>query len=156
MREASCSYAECAAEKLRQDDRYCRHVSVFIKTSPHAASESYYSNMGSAWLRIASNDSRDIIATAVRVLESIWQEGLYYLKGGVMLGDFSTGAMAQLDLFDGGSPWRNSGQLMDTLDKLNPEERGRIWFAGQDIAKPWQIKREMLSPAYTTRLADIP
>ncbi|MBF1995177.1 translesion error-prone DNA polymerase V subunit UmuC [Serratia symbiotica] len=156
MREAICSYAECAAEKLRQDDRYCRHVSVFIKTSPHAASESYYSNMGSARLRIPSNDSRDIIATAVRVLESIWQEGRYYLKGGVMLGDFSTGAMAQLDLFDGGSPWRNSGQLMDTLDKLNREERGRIWFAGQGIAKPWQMKREMLSPAYTTRLADIP
>lgn len=73
-----------------------------------------------------------------------------------MLGDFSTGAMAQLDLFNGGSPWRNSGQLMDTLDKLNREERGRIWFAGQGIAKPWQMKREMLSPAYTTRLADIP
>ncbi|NIG98306.1 MAG: hypothetical protein G5701_03830 [Serratia symbiotica] len=65
--------------------------------------------MGSARLRIPSNDSRDIIATAVRVLESIWQEGQYCLKGGVMLGDFSTGAMAQFDLFDGGSPWRNSG-----------------------------------------------
>ncbi|NIG98307.1 MAG: DUF4113 domain-containing protein [Serratia symbiotica] len=42
------------------------------------------------------------------------------------------------------------------MDKLNREERGRIWFAGQGIAKPWQMKREMLSPSYTTRLADIP
>lgn len=72
MREAICSYAERAAEKLRQDDRYCRHVSVFIKTSPHAVSESYYSNMGSARLQIPSNDSRDIIATTVWVLERIW------------------------------------------------------------------------------------
>lgn len=31
MREAICSYAERAAEKLRQEKRYCRNVSVFIK-----------------------------------------------------------------------------------------------------------------------------
>ncbi len=105
---------------------------------------------------IPSNDIRDIIDTVVRVLESIWQEGRYYLKGGVILGDFSASAMAQIDLFDGGSQWCNSGQLMDTLDKLNREERRRIWFAGQSITKPWQMKREMLSPAYTTRLAGIP
>ncbi|MGB8667865.1 MAG: DUF4113 domain-containing protein, partial [Serratia inhibens] len=38
---------------------------------------------------------------------------------------------------------------------LNREGRGRIWFAGQGIAKPWQMKREMLSPAYTTKFKDI-
>jgi len=156
MREAICSYAERAAEKLRQDERYCRNVSVFIKTSPHSAGEGYYSNVGTARLRTPSNDSRDIIAMAVCALESIWQEGRRYLKGGVMLGDFSAGAMAQIDLFDDCPPRRNSGQLMATLDKLNREGRGRVWFAGQGIVKPWQMKRDMLSPAYTTRLADIP
>lgn len=66
MREAICSYAERAAEKLRQEKRYCRNVSVFIKTSPHSAGEGYYSNMGTARLQTPSNDSRDIIAMAVR------------------------------------------------------------------------------------------
>lgn len=156
MREAICSYAERAAEKLRQEKRYCRNVSVFIKTSPHSAGEGYYSNMGTARLQTPSNDSRDIIAMAVRALESIWQEGRRYLKGGVMLGDFSAAAMAQIDLFDDCPPRRNSERLMATLDRLNQEGRGRVWFAGQGIVKPWQMKREMLSPAYTTRLADIP
>ncbi|WP_346828461.1 translesion error-prone DNA polymerase V subunit UmuC [Serratia inhibens] len=155
MREAICSYAERAAEKLRQDERYCRSVSVFIKTSPHSAGEGYYSNLGTARLQTPSNDSRDIIAMAVRALESIWREGHRYLKGGVILGDFSAGTMAQIDLFDDCPPRRNSGQLMATLDKLNREGRGRIWFAGQGIAKPWQMKREMLSPAYTTKFSDI-
>lgn len=151
MREAICSYAECAAEKLRQDDRYCRHVSVFIKTSPHAASESYYSNMGSTRLRMPRHHRQGGVGI-----------GKHLARGPILperrrdAGDFSTGAMAQPDLFDGGSPWRNSGQLMETLDKLNWEERGSIWFAGQGIAKLWQMKREMLSPSYTTRLADIP
>lgn len=156
MREAICSYAERAAEKLRQEKRYCRNVSVFIKTSPHSAGEGYYSNMGTARLQTPSNDSRDIIAMAVRALESIWQEGRRYLKGGVMLGDFSAAAMAQIDLFDDCPPRRNSERLMATLDRLNQEGRGRVWFAGQGIVKPWQMKRDMLSPAYTTRLADIP
>jgi len=44
---------------------------------------------------------------------------------------------------------------MATLDKLNREGRGRIWFAGQGIVKPWQMKREMLSPGYTTKFSDI-
>ena len=63
--------------------------------------------------------------------------------------------MAQIDLFDDCPPRRNSERLMATLDRLNQEGAG-AWFAGQGIVKPWQMKREMLSPAYTTRLADIP
>lgn len=155
MREAICSYAERAAEKLRGEKRFCRNVSVFIKTSPHAAGEGYYSNLATTRLTMPSNDSRDIIAMAVRALDEIWREGCRYLKGGVMLGDFSESAMAQIDLFDEHPPRRNSGQLMATLDKLNQEGRGRVWFAGQGIVKPWQMKRDMLSPAYTTRYSDL-
>jgi len=39
---------------------------------------------------------------------------------------------------------------------MNAHQRGALWFAGQGIQKPWSMKREMLSPAYTTRLADLP
>ncbi|MGX5144795.1 DUF4113 domain-containing protein, partial [Enterobacter hormaechei] len=28
-------------------------------------------------------------------------------------------------------------------------------FAGQGIQQPWQMKREMLSPRYTTRFEDL-
>ncbi|PQK76852.1 umuDC operon protein [Pantoea ananatis] len=31
-----------------------------------------------------------------------------------------------------------------------------IWFGRRGIAPAWQMKREMLSPAYTTRWSDIP
>ncbi|WP_251280597.1 DUF4113 domain-containing protein, partial [Enterobacter hormaechei] len=33
--------------------------------------------------------------------------------------------------------------------------RGTLYFAGQGIQQPWQMKREMLSPRYTTRFADL-
>jgi len=44
---------------------------------------------------------------------------------------------------------------MQALDELNKKQgRGTLFFAGQGIAQEWQMKREMLSPRYTTRLTD--
>ncbi|WP_312664655.1 translesion error-prone DNA polymerase V subunit UmuC, partial [Pantoea sp. CTOTU49201] len=34
MRQAVCSYAERAAEKLRRERQYCRQIAVFVRTSP--------------------------------------------------------------------------------------------------------------------------
>ncbi|THD32324.1 DUF4113 domain-containing protein, partial [Pantoea sp. R102] len=53
-------------------------------------------------------------------------------------------------------PRRNSDQLMALMDKINAHQRGALWFAGQGIQKPWAMKRDMLSPAYTTRISDVP
>ncbi|STT53979.1 Error-prone, lesion bypass DNA polymerase V (UmuC) [Klebsiella pneumoniae] len=39
MRQAICSYAARAAEKLRGEHQYCRFVSAFVKTSPFALNE---------------------------------------------------------------------------------------------------------------------
>ena len=72
-----------------------------------------------------------------------------------MLGDFFSSGVAQLNLFDENAPRRNSAELMALVDKLNKKGRGTIWFAGQGIEQQWQMKREMLSPRYTTRFSDL-
>ncbi|EFB6639293.1 DUF4113 domain-containing protein [Escherichia coli] len=41
---------------------------------------------------------------------------------------------------------------MKVVDSINHSG----WFAGRGIAPEWQIKREMLSPAYTTRWNELP
>lgn len=46
--------------------------------------------------------------------------------------------------------------LMVLMDKLNRQGRGTLYFAGQGIQPAWQMKREMLSPRYTTRSSDLP
>lgn len=66
MRQAICSYASRAAEKLRGEHQYCRHISVFVKTSPFALNERYYGNCVSVKLLTPTQDSRDIITAAVR------------------------------------------------------------------------------------------
>lgn len=156
MRQAICSHATRAAEKLRNEHQYCRFISAFVKTSPFAHNEPYYGNSASVKLLTPTQDSRDIILAATRCLDTIWKIGCRYQKAGVMLGDFYSQGVAQLNLFDENAPRKNSQKLMDVLDRLNAEDgRGTLYFAGQGIQQKWQMKREMLSPRYTTRYADL-
>jgi len=156
MREAICYYASRAAEKLRGEHQFCKQISVFVKTSPFAEGEIYYGNLASSQLITPSQDTRDIIFAAIKCLDSVWKEGYRYQKAGVMLGDFFSQGVAQLHLFDESSPRANSAALMTLFDKVNQKGKDTLWFAGQGIERSWQMKREMLSPAWTTRLSDIP
>ncbi|HBX4649638.1 Y-family DNA polymerase [Klebsiella pneumoniae] len=156
MRQAICSYASRAAEKLRGEHQYCRFISAFVKTSPFALNEPYYGNSASVKLLTPTQDSRDIIAAATRCLDAIWKDGHRYQKAGVMLGDFYSQGVAQLNLFDDNAPRPNSEKLMEVLDHLNAKDgRGTLYFAGQGIQTAWQMKRDMLSPRYTTRFSDL-
>ncbi|AXU95498.1 translesion error-prone DNA polymerase V subunit UmuC [Erwinia persicina] len=156
MRQAVCAYAERAAAKLREDGQYCRFISVFLRTSPHAEGEVFYGNQASGTLLTPSNDTRDILRVATEALDRIWVEGHRYMKAGVMLGDFFSQGVAQMNLFDASPSPLNSEVLMGVIDRLNQSGKGKVWFAGQGIEKAWAMKREMLSPAYTTRYADLP
>lgn len=156
MREAVCNYAVRAAEKLRGERQYCRQIGVFIRTSPHAEGEIFYGNQAIIKVLTPTNDSRDIIRVATEALDRIWREGRRYMKAGVMLGDFFSQGVAQLNLFDDIQPQANSEMLMRVIDGINQSGKGKLWFAGQGIQKSWAMKREMLSPAYTTRYADLP
>ncbi|MES4784374.1 Y-family DNA polymerase [Raoultella ornithinolytica] len=156
MRQAICTYASRAAEKLRGEHQYCRFISAFVKTSPFVLNEPYYGNSASVKLLTPTQDSRDIIAAATRCLDAIWKDGHRYQKAGVMLGDFYSQGVAQLNLFDDNAPRQNSEKLMEVLDHLNAKNgRGALYFAGQGIQTAWQMKREMLSPRYTTRYSDL-
>ncbi|HCT9308219.1 Y-family DNA polymerase [Citrobacter koseri] len=156
MRHAICSYASRAAEKLRGEHQYCRFISAFVKTSPFALNEPYYGNSASVKLLTPTQDSRDIIGAATRCLDAVWKDGHRYQKAGVMLGDFFSHGVAQLNLFDDNAPRRNSDKLMKVLDHLNAKDgKGTLYFAGQGIQQQWQMKREMLSPRYTTRYEDL-
>ena len=156
MKQAVCQYAERVAEKLREERQFCRHVSVFVQSSPFALNEPYYSNVASEKLLTPTQDTRDIIATAQRALERIWRDGHRYAKAGVMLNDLSGSRIAQLNLFDEQAPRPHSEELMSVLDKINQSGIGQLWFAGRGASPEWRMKREMLSPAYTTRWKDIP
>lgn len=156
MRQAVCAFAERAAEKLRKERQYCKQIAVFVRTSPHAEGEVFYGNQANGKLLTPSNDTRDIIRVAMDALDQIWLDGHRYMKAGVMLGDFFSQGVSQLNLFDEYRPQPNSEALMRVVDGLNQSGKANLFFAGQGIEKSWAMKREMLSPSYTTKFSDFP
>ncbi len=125
MRQAVCQHAERAAEKLRGEWQFCRHIAVFVKTSPFAVNEPYYGNLASEKLLISTQDTRDIIAAAVRALDRIWVNGHRYAKAGCMLNDFTPTGLSQLNLFDEEQPRERSEKLMKVLDGINIQDLGK-------------------------------
>ncbi|ABM23932.1 translesion error-prone DNA polymerase V subunit UmuC [Shewanella xiamenensis] len=156
LREAVCEYATRATEKLRKEQQQAKVMTVFIRTSPFKDNEPQYSNSASGELLIPSCDTRDFIELANHLLKRIWKDGFRYAKAGVMLSDFYDPSMFQPGLFDDVSTRSNSQQLMSVLDTINQSGAGKVFFAGQGTKKDWSMKREHLSPAYTTRWDQLP
>ncbi len=156
LREAVCEYATRATEKLRKEQQQAKVITVFVRTSPFKDNEPQYSNSTSGELLIPSSDTRDFIELASHLLKRIWKDGFRYTKAGVMLSDFYDPGMFQPGLFDEVSTLSNSQQLMSVLDIINQSGAGKVFFAGQGTKKDWSMKREHLSPAYTTRWDQLP
>ncbi|WP_432648763.1 hypothetical protein [Morganella morganii] len=72
IRQSVCAWAERAAEKLRQDRRYCRMISVWLHGyGQKGYTDSWYLHR-TVTLRYPVQDTRDIIRAAVNLLDTIW------------------------------------------------------------------------------------
>lgn len=155
MQQAITGFAARAAEKLRLERQYCRVINVFIRTSPYAVRDTQYANQATEKLTVATQDSRTIIHAAQTALARIWRDDIAYAKAGIMLADFS-GKEAQLDLFDSAVPSADSEALMAVLDGINRRGKSHLFFAGQGIDNSFAMRRQLLSPDYTTDWRSIP
>ncbi|MDA9557936.1 translesion error-prone DNA polymerase V subunit UmuC [Vibrio sp.] len=154
--EAVCAYTTRATEKLRKENQKAKVLTVFIRSSQFKENEQHYSHSASGELLLPSNDTRDFIELSNQLLKRVWKEGIQYAKAGVMLSDFHDHDMFQPDFFNSVSARENSQKLMSVLDNINQRGIGTVFFAGQGMNKNWSMKREHLSPAYTTRWAQLP
>lgn len=157
MQQALAGYMERAAEKLRAEGMCCRHVTLFIRSSPFSERETHYGNQISTRLPIPTADTRELLAQIEPLLRRIWRDDVRYQKGGVMLADFTPTTQQQGDLFAAEQQGPRSEALMQVIDRINQGRLGKVYFAarGQDT-KEWMMKRDQLSPRYTTSINEIP
>ncbi|WP_368859011.1 DUF4113 domain-containing protein [Aeromonas hydrophila] len=127
------------------------------RTSPFSDKVPYYGNQVSTKLAMPTNDTRTLLALLPQLLPCIWRDDQRYQKGGVMLADFPPTHMQQGDLFAADQQSPRSEALMQVIDKINHGRLGKIYFAarGRD-SREWMMKRESLSPRYTTALGELP
>lgn len=154
LQESVANYAVRAAEKLRQQNSLTTCVYVLVETSRF--NPPYYGNSLSTPLLFPSNDSRHIVDAALRLCAHLYRPHYAYAKAGVGLLDLVDSSHQQDDFFTPGQSVQSQA-VMQTLDRINHKYgQGSLFLAQQGIKKPWAMARSMKSPAYTTRLADVP
>ena len=55
-----------------------------------------------------------------------------------------------MSMFSGEEQKYQNDRLMKVMDEINRSDKGRVFFLGQGINKPWGSVRKFHSPRYTT------
>jgi DNA polymerase V len=155
LKEAISSHANTCAKKLRNEKSCCTSISVFINTNPYKPQAKDYNPYKIIQLDVPTNDSMEIVKTAIKALESIFRNDCIYKKAGVIVGKIVPQEQVQLSLFDRLDRGKRES-INKAVDKLNTlMGREKVKLAVQGSGRKWKIKQEKLSPCYTTRLTDI-
>jgi DNA polymerase V len=157
LQEAIAAHATRLGEKLRREALGTDHLTVFVHTSPHDVGEPRSVSTVVSFPE-ATNDTLVLAAAARQAAARIWKDGHRYAKAGLITTDLVRLAASQRALI-GGFDRERSGRLMAALDACNARfGRGSVVpaSAGFIDKRAWATKFEMRSPAYTTRVSDLP
>ena len=155
LKEAISSYANTCARKLREEKSCCASISVFINTNPFKPQAKQYNPYKVIQLDVPTNDSMEIVKTAIKGLESMYRGDCVYKKAGVIVGKIVPQEQVQLSLFDKLDREKRKS-INKAVDKLNATMgRDKVKLAVQGSGRKWKLKQEKLSPSYTTLLSDI-
>lgn len=156
LHQSVAAYTTRAAEKLREQGSVCSELLVSIQTSQFDDPSSRYWNGVRIPLLTPTADTRDLILAAGQGLQEIYRPGVAYSKCTIQLGRLSQLEGLTQDMF-APQPRRNADQLMATMDLVNQRfGRGALRIASIPAEAGWAMRREMLSPSYTTSWRDLP
>ncbi|MDG1286573.1 MAG: Y-family DNA polymerase [Rickettsiales bacterium] len=154
--ESVSFHATRAAEKLRKQGSACGVMRVSIRSGRHNPNERYFAKDAVVRFPVPTADTRRMIAAARLCIEQIYRPNVRYAKAGVSIMDICYASEVQGNIFERPDDSK-SQSLMTALDKLNGEYGKRtLHFASEGIKKTWDMKRDRMTPAYTTRWADVP
>ena len=171
LEAALSSYVSTAVRKMRAEGSVASGIQVFINTDRFNKGTRQYHNSAAGKLPCPSNDLLTIAHEANRHLKRIFREGYAYKKIGVLLLGLAPEGLQQLPL-SASSVRRNKNGRIEIKVK-----RQRLNEAIEEIASrlgkeavtlglmprkksnpyesPWQLRRDRLSPQYTTRWEDL-
>lgn len=161
MAEAVSAYASRLAEKLRAENLLTENLTVGLETSRNRTDQPFYRASRTLVLPEATSDSRHLVAAARALAHSLWREGLAYKKAGVWASDLLTADQVQPGLFaasadKNGTADGRQKKLMQAMDGLNRRfglEKVRVASSG--LERGWSMRRDFMSPRYTTDWADL-
>lgn len=154
LKEAVASYVAIAAEKLRDQGSVAGMIQVYLRTNPHKEDHPQYSKGLTIPLPDATDDTLRLTKVALWGLKRIYRTDFAYQKAGVVLMNLTDAANQQASLF---GAHRDNDRLMVVMDRINAIwGRGTLRSAATGVAKTWAMKRERMSPQYTTDWGQLP
>ncbi|QVL57007.1 MAG: Y-family DNA polymerase [Simkaniaceae bacterium] len=151
LKEAIGTFTATAALKLRKESLKTHFLLIFIHE------KRFKSETATIHLPLATSYTPDLIEAAHLLLEGMYQNGVTYKKGGVMLSELVSEKESQLDLFSKDKQASKKSQVIQALDQVNTHFGSKtLSFAAEGIDKKWKSNAEKRSPNYTTCWEEIP
>ena len=134
-------------------------MSVFILTNLHRPDLPHYNSQAGRELIVPTAFTPELVGECQRILTAIYRPGCRYVKAGILCVGSCPTRKKQSSLFREVDPEREKKQrrLMAAVDVLNLHYgRNPVRTATAGFEQRWQMRREKMSPCYTTRLNDVP
>ena len=155
LKEAVANYCLNASEKIRSESLIAKSITVFVRTSPFQSRFGYYSNSKTIDFAISTNNSIEIVKTALIALDSIFKNGYRYQKAGVMLTGLSNEDRSK-NLFSSEKDEKIKG-LMRSIDNTNYRYgRSTLSLASAGVHKKWNMRRQYSSKIDTADFYCLP
>ena len=155
MMQAVSSHTARAAEKMRRQGLACAALMVCIETNEFRPQDPQYSPSQAVRLSVASADTGKLVTAALAALKRIWRPGFRYKKAGTVFLDLMPAEEVQGGLFERPDDERSQSRMV-TIDRLNKRYgRGTIAFGLAGERQSWRMRRDLLSPRYTTQLDEL-
>lgn len=154
LKQALINHAVRVVQKARRQKSHISHLLVFASSCPFDKNQRPFNASVTLSFPEPVNDPILIAQKINGCINQIFHQGISYKRCGVRALELINSENMQLDLL---SPDPNNHDLTGTLDSINHRfGKGTVKLGSQVSSKTWEMKREFLSPAYTTKWSDIP
>jgi DNA polymerase V len=148
LNQAVTTYISTASYKLRSQHSLASALTVFILTDRFKENEPQYNGSMTYKLPYPTSSTLELTEYGLKVLERIFKKGYKYKKAGVLLDGIVPAGSVQYNLF---TPDRFDPEVDKVLDSVNRKwGNNSIFIASAGIQKKWSMRREFVSPHYTT------
>lgn len=158
--EAISTYATRLGEKLRRYQQVAGRLTIFLTANPfrNVRQDGKKHFTRTVELPLATSNTNELIAWAIRVARFLYEKGTNYKKAGILASRLRPDRQIQGNIFVPAPDREKLKTLMQTIDGLNSRMgRGAVQFAscGLSQKQSWARKAQWASPRFTTRWGEI-
>lgn len=157
--ESVSFYTASSAEKLRRENQIAAGANVYFQYFHEYGSSPDEGGFSSTTVAFdnPTDDTSSMLHDIRPALHGIFIEGRRYKKAGVVFFGLEPKTRQQLDLFTVFEPKPKRDGLYQIVDQINSQHgKGTVFTLSTGLERKWAMKRDLLSPSYTTKWDALP